>query len=295
MIRLARPIRREDTNWIGGKRTRAVTMGALNRAARSGLCTAQFLGTASKKTKMTTTSKTAPTRTPRPPKRCSATTPTRVAETSWQIRTSNRMGLRNLAGSQPGGPAGGPPALLVDQGLGLDPVHAHQAGLGQGQHARGGQEDDDHDDQDDVLGVEAVGGDQGSGHLGPVEAVEQLLLERLHPLGLGVLLVVHAEQVQQAVHHQEGDLVVEGDLVLGRVAGGHRRADDHVAEQGQRALLGGVPGPLPPRSGERPVGPGSSSMGKDSTSVGPLLPRNCSLGRRWRPRRRRAATPRSRP
>jgi hypothetical protein len=98
MIRLASPIRSDETKRIGGKRTRAVTMGALNSAARSGLCTAQFLGTASKNTKITTTSNTAPTSTPMPPSRCSATTPTRVADTSWQMSTSRRIGLRNLAG-----------------------------------------------------------------------------------------------------------------------------------------------------------------------------------------------------
>ena len=99
MIRLASPISRLDTTRIGGKRTRAVTMGALNSAARSGLCTAQFLGTASKNTKITTTSKAAPTSTPMPPSTCAATTPTRVADTSWQMSTRSRIGLRNLAGS----------------------------------------------------------------------------------------------------------------------------------------------------------------------------------------------------
>ena len=48
----------EDTNRTGGNRTTAATSGALNRAARSGLCTAQFLGIASKTTKITTISKT---------------------------------------------------------------------------------------------------------------------------------------------------------------------------------------------------------------------------------------------
>ena len=98
MMALANPIRIDEMKRMGGNRTRVVTIGALRRAARSGLCTAQFLGTASKKTKITTTSNTAPTSTPIPPKRCSATTPTSVAETSWQISTSRRIGLRNWAG-----------------------------------------------------------------------------------------------------------------------------------------------------------------------------------------------------
>ncbi len=57
----------------------------------------------------------------------------------------------------------GAPSLLVHHGLGLDPVHAHQAGLGQRQQARGREQDDDDDDENDVLGVEACGGDQLSG------------------------------------------------------------------------------------------------------------------------------------
>ncbi len=83
---------------MGGKRMSVLTIGALSSAARSACWTAQFLGTASKKTKITTISNTMPSTTPRPPKRCSATMPTRVADTSWQISTSSRIGLRNRAG-----------------------------------------------------------------------------------------------------------------------------------------------------------------------------------------------------
>ena len=99
MMRLARPMSSLDSQRMGGKRIRVLTIGALSNAARSACCTAQFFGTASKKTKMTTISNTMPSRTPSPPKRCSATMPTRVAETSWQIRTSSRIGLRKFAGS----------------------------------------------------------------------------------------------------------------------------------------------------------------------------------------------------
>ena len=98
MIRLARPMRRAESQRMGGKRMSVLTIGALSSAARSECCTAQFLGTASKNTKITTISKTMPRSTPRPPKRCSATMPTRVAETSWQISTSSRIGFRKLAG-----------------------------------------------------------------------------------------------------------------------------------------------------------------------------------------------------
>jgi hypothetical protein len=52
---------------------------------------------------------------------------------------------------------------VVHHGLGLDPVHAHQAGLGQGQQTRDGEQDDDDDDENKVLGVKALDGDQLSG------------------------------------------------------------------------------------------------------------------------------------
>ena len=60
MIRLARPMRMAEIQRIGGNRMSVLTRGALSRAARSACCTAQFFGTASKNTKMTTISNTMP-------------------------------------------------------------------------------------------------------------------------------------------------------------------------------------------------------------------------------------------
>ena len=59
------------------------------------------------------------------------------------------------------GQLAGAALLLVDQRLGLDPVHADEAGLGHGQDARGGQQHGDDDDEDGVLGVEARCRQQG--------------------------------------------------------------------------------------------------------------------------------------
>ena len=95
MSRLASPIRPPDTMRMGEKPTMAVTNGALIRAARSGWCTAQFLGTASPSTKMTTISKTVAATTPQAPNQWEARMPTRVATISWQMSTSRRTGLRN--------------------------------------------------------------------------------------------------------------------------------------------------------------------------------------------------------
>ena len=67
-----------------------------------------------------------------------------------------QMGLRKLAGfSTRRASWRAPRLLLVDQRLGLDPVHADEAGLGHGEHPGGGEQRRDDDDEDDVLGVEA--------------------------------------------------------------------------------------------------------------------------------------------
>ena len=52
----------------------------------------------------------------------------------------------------------------------------------------------------------------------------------LHGLGLVVLVMVHPEEVQDAVHDQQGHLVVVGPGVVRRVAERHRRADHDVAQ-----------------------------------------------------------------
>ena len=98
MMRLASPFSKRESHRMGGNRVSALTKGALSSAARSGFMTAQFLGTASKKTKITTTSKTMPSTTPQGPNTSSVTMPTSVADTSWHTNTSSRMGLRKLDG-----------------------------------------------------------------------------------------------------------------------------------------------------------------------------------------------------
>ena len=69
-------------------------------------------------------------------------------------------------------------------------------------------------------------------------AGQQLALQALHGFGLPVCLVVHPEQVEEAVDHQERQLVVHGHPVLGGVAHGDGGADHHVAEQRERLHLG---------------------------------------------------------
>ena len=156
--------------------------------------------------------------------------PTRVAETSWQISTSSRIGLRKLAGFSTSLASWRAPRRLSStsdlalillirtrlvSAMASTPEPASSTAMTTMRMASSASKPDV---------AKQRGHRRRSRPLAdPVEAVEQLLLERLHPLGLGVLLVVHAEQVQQPVHDQQRDLVVERHLVLLGVARRHRR------------------------------------------------------------------------
>lgn len=67
--------------------------------------------------------------------------------------------------------------------------------------------------------------------------LEQRLLQRLHPLGFLVGLVIVAEQVQHPVHHEKCEFVIEGPsmmalaFVLWRIRRRDRGAHDDVADQ----------------------------------------------------------------
>ena len=67
--------------------------------------------------------------------------------------------------------------------------------------------------------------------------LQQRLLQRLHPLGFLVDLVIVAEQVQHPVHHEKCEFVIEGPsmmalaFVLWRIRRGDRGAHDDVADQ----------------------------------------------------------------
>ena len=240
---------------------------------------------------MTTISKTVAATTPQAPNQLAARMPTSVATTSWQISTSSRTGLRKpcgfstsrtrtLAPRRPSSTRAMALARLVRTRL----VSARARS---GRDAERGappratrRRDERGRDRRSVSGqrwTEPVPRHRCARDRPvtrpPGRTGQQLLLAPLHPLGLVVDLVVHAEEVEEAVHDQQGDLVVEADPVLDGVAGGHRRADDHVARGGSagRVSASMEPGPVPPSSGDRPPRSDSSSMGKDSTSVGPLL------------------------
>ena len=72
-------MRPPETSRTGQKCTTADTTGALSSADRSGWWTAQFFGTASANTKMTTISNTVAATTPHAPNQRTARMPTNVA------------------------------------------------------------------------------------------------------------------------------------------------------------------------------------------------------------------------
>ena len=151
----------------GQNRTMADTNGALNSAARSGWCTAQFFGTASPSTKMTTISNTVAATTPQAPNQWAARMPTRVATTSWQISTIKQDRVEEALGVL--GEADQhlrPASAVLDQRQRLGPAHADQAGLGQRQQGRGGQQDRHHHQQRRVADAERPGGRHHAGGAG---------------------------------------------------------------------------------------------------------------------------------
>ncbi len=162
MRRLARPLRPVDSSRTGGNATRAETTGATNSAERSGLYTAQFLGSASASTKITTTSKKVAANTPSAPKNRSARMPTSVAVTNWQMSTSRSTGFRNAWGfstSRTSRPDPRRCSSAQRQRLGL--AGAHERGLRQGQEGRPHEQHRHHRHQDGVGGPEMPGGEQG--------------------------------------------------------------------------------------------------------------------------------------
>ncbi len=243
-----------ETRRTGGKEISALTIGAAISAARSAWRTAQFFGTASATTKITTTSKTVATATPSAPNRRAETTPTSEAATSWQISTSSSTGWRKPSGSSTSRARVRAPRAFCSTSerararlVRTRPVSASASS--------GGEADEQHEDSDNHPDDAAGGADAVAAKIMPARLArgevrgEQLLLAPLHRLCLVVRLVVHADQVQDAVHEQQRDLVVVASGVIRSVSPRDRGADDDVAEErvGRRQ-----PGPVPP--GVRPAG-----------------------------------------
>ena len=171
-------------------------------------------------------------------------------------------------------------------------------------------DDQHHDDdqQDDVGAAEVVAASTATsaaatrwvahtGSAGPVIARQQLLLPGLHGFGLVRLVVVHAQQVEQAVHDEEGELVLVGAGVVRRVAVGHRRADDHVAEQGRRFFRLGRETRAGAARVRRAAALRRLLVDRERQDIGgSVLAEEPRVEiARSRSRRRRGATPRSRP
>ena len=137
MIRLARPMRRAESQRMGGNRMSVLTRGALSRAARSACCTAQFFGHRLEEHE------------DHHDLEHDAEEHAQAAEEvlgddadqggrdqlADQHQQQDRVEEVGRVLDQPGQLAGAA-LLLVHQRLGLDPVHPHEAGLGHGQDAR---------------------------------------------------------------------------------------------------------------------------------------------------------------
>ncbi len=159
MSRLARPISAPDTIRTGQKRTTADTSGALNSAARSGWCTAQFFGTASPSTKMTTISNTVAAATPQAPNQLWARMPTSVATTSWQISTNRSTGLRNPWGFSVSRTSTlAPRRPSSTRAMALARLIRTRLVSARARSGRRGQQHEHHDDQDRVAPGERAGG-----------------------------------------------------------------------------------------------------------------------------------------
>ena len=105
MMRLASPMSSGESHLMGGKRITALTSGASNRAARSGFSTAQFFGTASKKTKITTTSKTMPRTHPQGAEEVRGHDADQGGRDQLADQDQQQSGFKKLRGSRPAWPA----------------------------------------------------------------------------------------------------------------------------------------------------------------------------------------------
>ena len=170
------------------------------------------------------------------------------------------------------------PAMVVVLEPGrLRPARPDQAGLGKRKDRRGEQEHD-HDDRSAIASKPRMRrGEQRSGHVlstgrftlgsvgsGPaaravtgqaVVAGQEMLLAPFHQGRLVAILVVHPEQVQQAVDDQQLDLGVEADTVFealrAATAGQTTTSPKRKVSPPRRSV---APGPVPPSSGTRPAG-----------------------------------------
>ena len=127
---------------------------------------------------------------------------------------------------------------LVDR-LGLDARDAVEPRLGDRQHDQQQHEDDDDDeDQEVVARHESCSWRKpaGGGAVPVVACSSSSSRPRIAAVSAGVGVVV-AEDVEHAVHDEQGELVVDGAGVRGGLLGGDRRADHDVAQQHRDAAV----------------------------------------------------------
>lgn len=87
---------------------------------------------------------------------------------------------------------------------------------------------------------------------------QQLAFAGLHLDPFGILGVIHSEKMQDPMHDQQRDLIVEGTGMGGRVSLRHERTDHDITEQ-QRKILGIVLDAIRARTAF--IGPTTGSIG----------------------------------
>src|SRR5579875_421767 len=282
----ARRMRPSDTTRTGGKARTAATTGATSRAERSGFCTAQFLGSASASTKMTTTSKAVAAATPQTPSQCSARMPTMVAPTSWHTSTSSRMALRNSSGcsaSRTRWCAPRRPSSARDSAL----AREVRTRLVSAKASRA----------DATNSTTTTPTSTPSTHADPAAAATPVPTTPAYPArrwnrasswrSRRSIASASASSTWSMPSRcstpcttssaSSSSNVSPWASALRAATAGHTTTSPSRTGMPSSSAARPPPGPVPPSSGERPPWSGSSSMGKASTSVGPCLPRNRSL------------------
>ena len=155
MIRLARPIRRAESQRMGGKRMSVLTIGALEQRRPVGVLHRPVLRHGLEEDEDHHDFEHDAEQHAEAAEEVLGDDADQGGGDQLADQHQQQDGVEEVGRvlDQPG-QLPGAALLLVDQRLGLDPVHPHEAGLGHGQHARAGQQDRDDDDEDGVLGME---------------------------------------------------------------------------------------------------------------------------------------------
>ena len=156
MMRLASPIRTDESQRIGGKRMRVLTNGALEEGGPVRVLHRPVLGHRLEEDEDDHDFEHDAQQHAQATEEVLGHNADQGGGDQLANEHQQQNGVEEVGGVlDQTGQLAGTPLLLVDQGLGLDPVHADETGLGHGKHPGGGEQRRNDDDEDGVLGVEA--------------------------------------------------------------------------------------------------------------------------------------------